>query len=740
MDEKHLSEVPLFASLSKRELQDVARHADEVDLGPGKELVHEGDFAFEVFAIEDGHRGGAPRRRARRRPRSRRLLRRDWGDVGRAAQRFGGRHLADDGDRDDGTRLPAPRERHAERGRADQGRVRRALEGAAPVAGLREVQQPLKQRYREDPAASRITLSARGAQTDAPVSCSIDLGRALYEAEAHAGVGGPGTGACSGDLLLGALAACAQLTCQMVATSMGIEAERIETVVDGDLDLSGTLGVSREAPVGFDSIRIRFEIDAPDASPDEIETLVRKTERYCVVLQTLDHAAAHRERDRLLLDWNLDAARLRRAAVLRSMSLANCSDTPMRTAPSGALADAAARSPQRAFVSASMRPFLLAALLDEHPDRPALVVAGDDRQARDLAADLKAFLAPAARPPHARRAACSYESHLAPPPHLVGLRVAAIDALTSDDRRGRRAGRGGQRPRRWRRRCPTRSCARTASRSPRATCSTSRRPPRSSWRAATSASTRSRSARSSRCAATSSTSTRPPRSAPCAASCSTSRSSGSRCFSTFTQRSLEEAERIEIAPAAEIGPEHRELAEMAATEEERQRPDIAEVLPVDRFRDVLSLLPENASVAIAAEEEVEPSLGDYWEDVDHELPRRGRAPPLPLARRAPRRRSTRASRCGCRASRRTRSTSSARRAPTAQRALASRRPSPSSRSSCAPATATVVAWARRGEAERAAYNLARVRASFLDGRAGAARGRRHVRRRQPARRASSRPS
>jgi uncharacterized OsmC-like protein len=155
------------------------------------------------------------------------------------------------------------------------------------VAELREIQRPLKQRYRDDPTASRITLSARGSQTDAPVSCSIDLGRALYEAEAHAGVGGPGTGACSGDLLLGALAACAQLTCQMVATAMGIETNRIETVVDGDLDLSGTLGVSREAPVGFDAIRIRFEIDAPDATEEQIASLVEKSERYCVVLQTL---------------------------------------------------------------------------------------------------------------------------------------------------------------------------------------------------------------------------------------------------------------------------------------------------------------------------------------------------------------------------------------------------------------------------------------------------------------------
>src|ERR687884_1018491 len=101
---------------------------------------------------------------------------------------------------------------------------------------LRTVQEPLKERYRSEPGSSRITLRARGSQTDAPVSCSVDLGRAVYEAQAHAGVGGPGTAACSGDLLLGALAACAQLTCQMVAAAMGIEVRDVKVVVEGDLD------------------------------------------------------------------------------------------------------------------------------------------------------------------------------------------------------------------------------------------------------------------------------------------------------------------------------------------------------------------------------------------------------------------------------------------------------------------------------------------------------------------------
>src|ERR671911_2975705 len=125
------------------------------------------------------------------------------------------------------------------------------------------MQKPLKEKYRNEPGSSRITLAARASQQDAPISCSVDIGRAIYEAQAHPGVGGAGTGACSGDLLLGALAACAQLTCQMVATAMGVPTERIEVIVEGDLDLGATLGIKRDVPVGFESIRTRFEIDAP---------------------------------------------------------------------------------------------------------------------------------------------------------------------------------------------------------------------------------------------------------------------------------------------------------------------------------------------------------------------------------------------------------------------------------------------------------------------------------------------
>jgi uncharacterized OsmC-like protein len=152
---------------------------------------------------------------------------------------------------------------------------------------LRSVQRPLKERYRAEPGAASITLRAQGSQTDVPVSCSVDLGRAVYQAEAHSGVGGAGTAACSGDLLLGALAACAQLTCQMVATSLEIPLERLEVTVEGDLDLRGTLGVARDVPVGFETIRMRFDVQAPQATPEQLRSLREKTERYCVVFQTL---------------------------------------------------------------------------------------------------------------------------------------------------------------------------------------------------------------------------------------------------------------------------------------------------------------------------------------------------------------------------------------------------------------------------------------------------------------------
>ena len=154
---------------------------------------------------------------------------------------------------------------------------------------IRSLQKPFKDQYRQNPKSSRITLTARGSQAGAPIACSVDLGRAIYNAQAHQGVGGAGTGACSGDLLLGALAACAQITCQMVAAAMGIPTEGIDVTVEGDLDLSGTLGISKEVPVGFESIRVLFDVRAPQATPEQLSALQAKTEQYCVVMQTLQH-------------------------------------------------------------------------------------------------------------------------------------------------------------------------------------------------------------------------------------------------------------------------------------------------------------------------------------------------------------------------------------------------------------------------------------------------------------------
>ena len=153
---------------------------------------------------------------------------------------------------------------------------------------LSALQAPLKQQYREDSASALIKLSAR-ATSDDPISCSVDIGRAVYEAQAHAGVGGSGTSPCSGDLLLGALAACAEITCSMVAASQGVGTRSISVTVEGDLDLRGTLGISREAPVGFAALRLHFDIDAPDATPEQLDRLKRSSEAYCVVMQTLLH-------------------------------------------------------------------------------------------------------------------------------------------------------------------------------------------------------------------------------------------------------------------------------------------------------------------------------------------------------------------------------------------------------------------------------------------------------------------
>jgi uncharacterized OsmC-like protein len=155
---------------------------------------------------------------------------------------------------------------------------------------LRAFQAPLKERYRSDPEAGVITLKAEGRIGEG-ITCSIQTGKALVEAGLHPATGGPGTFACSGDMLLEALAACAGVTMSAVATSIGIELRGGTVRAEGDLDFRGTLGVSKEAPVGFRSIRLQFDLDT-DASAEQLATLCRLTERYCVVYQTLRQAPA----------------------------------------------------------------------------------------------------------------------------------------------------------------------------------------------------------------------------------------------------------------------------------------------------------------------------------------------------------------------------------------------------------------------------------------------------------------
>jgi uncharacterized OsmC-like protein len=150
---------------------------------------------------------------------------------------------------------------------------------------LRELQAPLKERYRGEPEAAQITLSADGELGEG-VSCSVSTGRALAEAGLHPATGGDGSLLCSGDMLLEALVACAGVTLSAVATSLGIEVEAGRVRAEGDLDFRGTLGVDREAPVGFTAIRLSFELDG-DIDEQQLATLQKLTERYCVVYQTL---------------------------------------------------------------------------------------------------------------------------------------------------------------------------------------------------------------------------------------------------------------------------------------------------------------------------------------------------------------------------------------------------------------------------------------------------------------------
>ncbi len=157
-------------------------------------------------------------------------------------------------------------------------------------AELREKQAPLKQRYRDDPAAALVTLTADGELDGTGVACRVRTATAIAEAGLHPATGGDGTQLCSGDMLLEALVACAGVTLRAVATSMGLEVAG-SVHAAGDLDFRGTLGVDKEAPVGFRAIRLAFDLDT-SADPDHVATLLKLTERYCVVLQTLKHSPA----------------------------------------------------------------------------------------------------------------------------------------------------------------------------------------------------------------------------------------------------------------------------------------------------------------------------------------------------------------------------------------------------------------------------------------------------------------
>jgi uncharacterized OsmC-like protein len=151
---------------------------------------------------------------------------------------------------------------------------------------LRAVQAPLKEKYRQTPGAAVVTLRAAGDLSSDGIACKVDTGRALVEAGLHPATGGDGSQACSGDMLLEALAACAGVTLKAVATSLGIAIRKGSVRAEGDLDFRGTLAVDKAAPVGFRDIRLSFDLDT-DATPEQLATLYKLTERYCVIYQTL---------------------------------------------------------------------------------------------------------------------------------------------------------------------------------------------------------------------------------------------------------------------------------------------------------------------------------------------------------------------------------------------------------------------------------------------------------------------
>jgi transcription-repair coupling factor (superfamily II helicase) len=385
--------------------------------------------------------------------------------------------------------------------------------------------------------------------------------------------------------------------------------------------------------------------------------------------------------------------------------------TLLAHATEDAQTEALSRQGGRAFVSAALRPYLAAALLDTEPDQPAIVVAGDDRAARDLAGGLRAWLHP--RPVrYCPSRGVTYQSHLAPPPHLVGLRIAALDSLLAAD---------GQAP------VVVVSAVALSEKVP----DPALRPHGFSLRAGELLDLEE-TARDLVAAGYERTDQVEDRGQfairgglldvfPATEDRAVrvelfgDEIESLRWFSTFTQRSLGEAEMVEVAPAAELAEEHRELAEIAALEDAAERPDIAELLPVEDFRPFLDLVPAQARVLISGEEDVTPALADHWQDVcaafhDSDA---GHLYVDPDAIQA-----TLAERARIRLSSIDQDQQYSFRAQSADvQARGLNEAEPELEKLARSGYRTVVAFARRGEGERFAYNLGRLKIDWLDGQA-----------------------
>jgi transcription-repair coupling factor (superfamily II helicase) len=388
----------------------------------------------------------------------------------------------------------------------------------------------------------------------------------------------------------------------------------------------------------------------------------------------------------------------------------------------------------RAFVSQSLRPYLLAALLDRDPTTPAIVVAGDDRAARDLAAGLKTWLEPRNVRYYPSRGV-TYESHLAPPPHLVGLRIAALDALLEEGVTdfGPNNGQNRSQPRAGAAPVVVVSAVALSEKvpdpalRPHAFClktgdlldldETAMDLVAAGYERTDQVEDRGQFAiRGGLLDVFPATEDRAVR-----VDLFGDEIESLRWFSTFTQRSLGDADSVEIAPAAELAEEHRELAEIAALENEDERPDIAELLPVDQFHPFLDLAPENAAIFIAGEEDVAPALADHWQDVSAAFKDRDARHLYVNANTIDQTLKTRAN---IRLSSIDQNQPFSFRAQTADvQARSLKEAEPELEKLQRSGYRTVVAFARKGEGERAAYNLGRLKVHWLDTDDGAPDGR-----------------